>query len=114
MKRGHALLISLIVGAAAVFGTFAAAHSVRLGRASATPTISSAQIAAHNHALDRTEAKLRRMLAEPPAAKRAAQGRQRVVYVRPAPHVVTLHHGGHAGDDGEREAEGQEGGGFDD
>ena len=115
MKRGHALLISLIVGAAAVFGTFAATHSARLGRASATPTISSAQIAKHNRALDRTEAKLRRMLAEHPAAKPAAAAqRQRVVYVRPAPHVVTLHRGSHEAEGDEHEAEGHEGGGFDD
>jgi hypothetical protein len=115
MKRGHALLISLIIGAAAIFGTFAATHSVRLGRSSATPTISRAQIAAHNRALDRTETKLRRMLAEHPAAKPAAGARQqRVIYVRPAPHVVTLHHGSHEAEGGEREAEGDEGGGLDD
>jgi hypothetical protein len=115
MKRGHAFLISLIIGAAAIFGTFAATHSVRLGRSSAQPEISSAQIAAHNRALDRTEAKLRRMLARHPAAKPAAAARQqRVIYVRPAPHVITLHHGGHEAESGERESEGHEGGGFDD
>lgn len=115
MKRGHALLISLIIGAAAIFGTFAATRSVRLGRSSAQPAISSAQIAAHNRALDRTEVRLRHMLARHPAAKPAAATRQqRVIYVRPAPHVVTLHHGGHEAEGGEREAEGHEGGGFDD
>lgn len=115
MKRGHALLISLIVAAAAIFGTVAATDSVRLGRSSAGPTLSSAQIAAHNRALDRTEAKLRRMLTGHPAATPDARaGRQRVIYVRPAPHVVTLHHGSHEGDDGEREAEGREGGELDD
>jgi hypothetical protein len=115
MQRGHALLISLIIGAAAIFGTFAATHSVRLGRSSAKPAISSAQIAAHNRALDQTEAKLRRMLAEHPASKPgAAQRRQRVIYIRPAPHLVTLHRGGHEIEDGEREAEDHEGGGFDD
>jgi hypothetical protein len=115
MKRGHALLISLIIGAAAIFGTFAATHSIRLGRSSAQPTISSAQIAAHKRALDRTEARLRRMLSQHPAAKPAAAAhQQRVIYVRPAPHVVTLHHGGHEAESGEREAEGHEGGGFDD
>lgn len=117
MKRAHALLISLIVAAAAIFGTFAATHSARLGRSSArAATISSAQISAHNRALDRTEAKLRRMLAEHPPSKPAAAGarQQRVVYVRPAPHVVTLHHGGHEAESGERETEGHAGGGFDD
>jgi hypothetical protein len=116
MKRGHALLISLLVGAAVIFGTFAASHSVRLGQSSVKPSISSAQIAAHNRALDRTEAKLRRMLAEHPAAKPAAAAarQQRVIYRRPAPHVVTLHHGAHEGESGEHEAEGHDGGGFDD
>jgi hypothetical protein len=115
MKRRHAFLISLIIGAAAIFGTFAATHCVRLGRASAQPGISGAQIAAHNRALDRTEARLRRMLSGQPAAEHAAAARrQRVIYVRPAPHVVTLHHGGHEDESGEREAEGREGDEFDD
>jgi len=117
MKRGHALVISLIVGAAAIFGTFAATDSVRLGRSSAKPAISSAQIAAHNRALDRAEAKLRQMLAQHPAATpaTAARPQQRVIYVRPAPHVVTLHRsGGHEAEGSEREAESGNGGGFDD
>ena len=115
MRRRHALLISLIVGAAAIFGTFAATHSAALGRSSARSTMSDAQVAAHNRALDRTEAKLRQMLARHPAAKpAAAAGRQRVIYVRPAPHIVTLHRSGHEDESGEHEAEGGDGGGFDD
>jgi hypothetical protein len=112
MKRGHALLIALAVGVAAIFGTFAATHSVRLGRSATAPTISAAQIDARNRALDRTEAKLRRMLTEQPTHGSAR--RQRVVYVRPAPHIVTLHHGGGEAEGGEHEVEGHDGGGFDD
>jgi hypothetical protein len=113
MRRGHALLISLIIGAAAIFGVFAATHSIGLGRSSARPAISSAEIVAHNRALDRTEAKLKRMLARNPAARPGAAGtaRHRMIYVRPAPHIVTLHHGGHE-TDGERESD--DGGAFDD
>jgi hypothetical protein len=115
VKRGNALLISLILGAAAIFGTFAATHSVRLGRSAAQPAISSTQITAHNRALDRTEARLRRMLSQHPAARPAAAAhQQRVIYVRPAPHIVTLHHGGHEAESDEHEAEGHESGGFDD
>jgi hypothetical protein len=113
MKRGHALLISLIIGAAAIFGVFAATHSIGLGRSSARPTISTAAIAAHNRALDRTEANLKRVLARNQVARPTPAGTapQRVIYVRPAPHIVTLHHGGHESDG---EHEGDDGGGFDD
>jgi hypothetical protein len=114
MKRAHALLIAFAIGVAAIFGTFAASHSVRLGRSSTAPAMSSAQIAAHNRALDRAEVKLRRMLTEHPAATQGAAGRQRVIYVRPAPHIVTLHHGHGEAEGGEREAEGHDGSGFDD
>jgi hypothetical protein len=107
MKRRHALLISLIAAAAAVFGTFAATHSVRLARSSPRPAISSEQIAARSRSLDRTEAALHRILAGKPVAGRSS--RQRVVFVRPAPHVVTLHRSG------EHEAEsGEQPEGFDD
>jgi hypothetical protein len=114
MKRGHALLISLVIGVAAIFGTFAATHSVRLGRSSTAPAIFSAQITARNRALDRTEANLRRMLADHPGTTHGAAAPQRVIYVRPAPHIVTVHQKGGDAEDGEHEAEGHEGGGFDD
>lgn len=113
MKRGHALLVSLLIGAAAIFGIVAASHTLALGRASRRPTISSAQIAAHDRALNQTEAKLRRMLAQrQPAAAASATtpAPHRVIYVRPAPHIVTVHRPG----GGEHEAEAGEGGGFDD
>jgi hypothetical protein len=106
MKRRHALLVSLVIGAAAIFGTYAATKSVRLGR-TAQPVISRAQIAARSSALDRTEAALHRILAQRPADAAAARrsGPRRVIYVRPAPHVVTLHHHG-SDDESERESEG--------
>jgi hypothetical protein len=104
-----------MIGVAAIFGTFAATHTVKLGRSAQQPAVPSAQIAARNRALDRTEASLRRMLAQNPAAASGAAPvtPQRVVYVRPAPHIVTIHRNG-----GEYEAEsardGHDGGGFDD
>ncbi|HEY7693026.1 MAG TPA: hypothetical protein VH816_11855 [Gaiellaceae bacterium] len=110
MKRGHAVLVSLIVAAAAIVGIAAASHTVGLGRAARPAALSSAQIAARSRALDRTEAALRRMLRRSSTAPaRATPVRpERVIYVRPAPHVVTLHpHGDEheAGDEGRDEGE---------
>jgi hypothetical protein len=112
MRRGTALLISLVIGVAAIFGTFAATRSVQLGHSSTA--ISGAQIAARNRALDQAQAKLGRMLAGQRAATHRAAGRHRVVYVRPAPHIVTLHHRGGEAEIGEHDAEAHAGGGFDD
>ena len=117
MKRGHALLLSLMIGAAAIFGIFAATHTVKLGRSAHQPAVASAQIAARNRALDRTEASLRRMLEQKPAAAAGAVpvAPQRVVYVRPAPHIVTIHrHSGEYEAKGDHGGDGHEGGGFDD
>ena len=115
MRRRHALLISTIVGAAAIFGLYAATDSVRLGRSSGAPTISAAEIAAQNRALDRTEANLRRLLTGHPATGPASTGGEhRVIYVRPAPQAVTLGHGEHEGGDDEHQAESPEDGRSDD
>ena len=117
MKSGHALLISLAVAVAAIFGAVAARHTIALAhpRPSQASTMSSAQIAAANHALDRTQARLRRLLNGGPAAAAAAPAApvpQRTVYVRPAPHVVTVHRSGGGEHEGQGEHEG--GGEFDD
>jgi hypothetical protein len=84
-------------------------------------------IASRTAVLDRTEAALRKALAQKPPklpslpatlparTAPAQQPAQRVTYVRPAPRVVTIHrHGGEHED--ERVADGaeREGGGFDD
>jgi hypothetical protein len=109
MKRAHAVLVSLIVAAAAIVGIAAASHTVGLGRAARPAAPSSARIAARSRALDRTEAALRRMLRVGSTAPTGSPppGRQRVIYVRPAPHVVTLHrHGGdHEAGEGRDEGE---------
>jgi hypothetical protein len=113
MKRRHAIVIALLIGAAALAGLVAATRTAGLGRSAQQPAISTASIAARNRALDRTEANLRRILAQRPAANRAvpAAPAQKVVYVRPAPKVVTIHRA----NGGEREADGAEPeGGFDD
>ncbi len=138
MNRKHAVTISLAAGLAALAGTVAATKTVQLGHsAGAKPTTASALIAARTKALDRTEIALHKALGRKPpklpslpastpvataglastlvSASAVQQGPQRVVYVRPAPHVVTVHRSG----GGEYEAEGDshEGGGeggFDD
>jgi hypothetical protein len=141
MSRKHALTISLAVGAAAVAGTVAATKSVHLGHASTAPAkSSSALIARRTKALDRAEIALRKALKQQPpklpplpamlpapapapaagspiaATAPAQQPAQRVVYVRPAPHIVTVHRAGGGEHESEHEAEGSshDGGGFDD
>jgi hypothetical protein len=119
MKRSHAFLIALAIGVAAVFGLMAATRTTHLGsNPTKATTISSAQIAARNRALDRMEITLRKQLTQkppalPPMPATAPQQpqQQRVLYVRPAPIVHIVHRHG-----GEHEAEGadHEGGGFDD
>ena len=114
MKRRHALLIALLIGAAALAGIVAATRTAHLGRSSPQPKLSPAQIGVRNRALNRTEANLRRILAQKPAAHPTAPpaAAQKVVYVRPAPRIVTIHRA-HSG---EYEAEGRDrgGGDFDD
>jgi hypothetical protein len=114
MKRAHALLISLMIGAAALFGIVAATHTARLGHSAQQPKVSSAQIVARNRVLDQNEAKLRRILAQKQPAVSSARPApaQKVVYVRPAPHVVTIHHPG--GGEHEAEGDGRDSEGFDD
>ena len=134
MNRNHALLISLAVGIAAVAGTIAATKTIHLGgaaKAKASPATSSL-VAQRSRALDRTEAALRKALAQKPpklpplpaatptpaagAPVAPAAGGQ-VVYRRPAPIIRTIHRPG-GGHESEHEAEGGShdggGGGFDD
>jgi hypothetical protein len=110
MKRRNAFVIALLIGVVALVGLVAATRSARLGHAAGRPAVSSASIDARMRALDRADASLRRALAQKPAVGRAAPP-QKVIYVRPAPHVATIHRHG-----GEHETEGSdhEGGGFDD
>jgi hypothetical protein len=135
MKRGHALLISLVVGTAAIFGTLAATKTVRLGRpAAAQPAAASTVIAKRTQQLDRAEIALRKALRQKPPklpplpatmparpsgggspAASAAPTQQRVVYVRPAPIIRHLHRaGGEREGEGDHEASAHAGGGFDD
>jgi hypothetical protein len=133
VNKKHALLISLVVGAAAIAGTVAATKTVTLGRhAAARATTPASLIAQRKHALDRTEVALKKTLKQrppklPPLPKRApvAAGAatgyapapaQRVVYVRPAPIVRHVHRPGgeHEGGDGGDGGSQSGGGGFDD
>lgn len=117
MNKGHALLIALVVGIAAIAGTIAATKTAHLGQsATAHPKTPSALIAQRTKALNKTEVALRKalkqkppklpalpkaapaaaapatsMVAAPIPAVAAAPAPQRVVYVRPKPIVVTVH-----------------------
>ena len=110
----HALLISIAVGIAAIAGTIAATKTVHLGRSAATqPASASVTVAKRTKQLDRAEIALRKALKQQPpklpplpaavpagsapiATAAAAPQAQRVVFVRPAPIIHTIHRaGGH-------------------
>jgi hypothetical protein len=111
MKRRHAFVMAVLIGAAALAGLIAATRTAGLGRDTRSTGVTPASITARMHALDRTEAALRRALLLKPAATHATRG-GKVVYVRPAPHVVTVHRAGSDEHDGERPE--REGGELDD
>lgn len=128
MKRTHASVIALLLGAAGVSGTIAATRTAHLGASSTAPKLSQTQIVQRKRQLDRLEASLKRSLAQrppalpavpavpaasAPAASTPAPGAvvastaplpaaapQQVVYRRPAPIVIVKHRAG-----GEAEAE---------
>ena len=79
-------------GLAVVLGSFAA---LRTTHAAAPPTVSSAEIARQNHALDHAEATLRAELRRKPSTTAAQPGA--VIYRRPPAIVHVIHrHGGEA------------------
>lgn len=112
MKRIHALLIALMIGVAALAGTYAATRTAHLGAAAQQQN--AAVIKQRERRLAAGEAALRKALARSPAPApaagrpAAATGAQRVVYVRPAPIVIHKRRAG-----GELETEGRDGGGDD-
>ncbi|HVN61781.1 MAG TPA: hypothetical protein VMT59_10975 [Gaiellaceae bacterium] len=109
MTRFNALLIALMIGFAALAGTFAVTRTTHLGAAAQKQN--AAVIAQKQRQLAAGEAALRKALAASPApakAAAAAPAAQRVVYVRPAPIVIHKHRAG----GGELEA--RDGGGRDD
>ena len=117
MPRRHALVLSLLIGLAAVFGVIAASRTVSLGNASRSSADTA--IVQRTRALDRYEASLQKALAKrvpalpPVAVARAASAAPvRVVYHRPPPIVITKHRPG-----GEHESavdSNSRGGGMDD
>jgi hypothetical protein len=129
----HALTISLAVAIAAISGTIAATKTIHLGRSAATkPAAASSVIAHRTKRLDRAEIALQKALKQKPPklpplpatvpassapiAGAAPPHQPRVVYVRPAPIIHTIHRAG--GHENEHESEGGRdgggGGGFDD
>jgi hypothetical protein len=117
MPRKHALLISLLLGLAAVVGLVAGLRTVgSAAPAARAGSVSTAAIVRRQHTLDRLEASLKRSLAQrppklpplpsaaPPVAASAPARPPQVVYVRPKPIVVHVHRSGEH-EDGEVEAE---------
>jgi hypothetical protein len=69
MKRSHALVLALLLGAAAMVATYAVLRTTSLATgANAAPAVSSADIAARSARLDKAQKALRRALARKPPA----------------------------------------------
>jgi hypothetical protein len=67
MKRSHALVLALLLGAAAVAATFSVLTTTSLG-IGAKAAVPAAEIAARNAKLDKAEAAVRRALEKKPPA----------------------------------------------
>ena len=108
MKKIHVTAIALLIGLAAIFGTFAATRTASLGTASRNA--GNAAYAARVKQLDAFSAKLRQELTAKPAQLQAPARTAvtpRIVYRRP-PAVVVVKHT-HHGDDGFERADGGSG-----
>ena len=111
----HALLISLVIGARPLCsGSPPPFARPRSPDPAPQATISPAEITRQNRSLSLQEAKLKRILARKPttAGAAAAAPAQRMIYVRPKPHIVTVHRA--HGEEREAESRDREGGGLDD
>lgn len=95
MNRRHATIIALLLGLAALLGTFAAIRTMHLG--AVARAAGDARIATQERRLTAAERSLRKSLGRPSAARATAKA-PKTVYVRPAPIVVPLRG---RGDDGE-------------
>lgn len=93
MRRIHALIIAAAFGLAVVLGSFAA---MRTTHAASAPTVSAAQVAKQNRALDRAESSLRAELRRKPATAASPT----IVYHRPPPVVHVVHRQGGEREDG--------------
>lgn len=85
MKKHHALVLSLLLGAASVAGVVALTRTVALGQAS--PTTPTSQLQQREASLDRARRDIARLDANvppalPPATAPATAGAPRVVVVR--------------------------------
>ena len=131
MNGKHALMISVAVGIAAIAGTIAATKTINLGRSATTPPAAASSVIAHRtKQLNRAEIALRKALRQKPPKlpslpTRVPTGRapspgvapvpqQRVVYVRPASIIHTVHRAGSHEGEHEPGDGGGDGGGFDD
>jgi hypothetical protein len=106
MNRIHIAVVALLLGVAAMLGTFAATRT-----SSASHSANDAAVAARSQQLNALEARLRRQLATAPVSTPAPAPAPRVVYHRPPPIVVTRHaSGGEDEHESEHESEHEEGG----
>jgi hypothetical protein len=112
----HRIAIAAILGLAVIAGLVGLTRTLDLGAASQTSRqVSPSAFVARSHKLDRAESALRHALKRRPPALPAMPAPtdptpvaspapvhpavQQVTYVRPPPHVVTVHRAGGAGDD---------------
>lgn len=118
----HRSAVAAILGLAVIVGLLGLSRTLDVGATTAkSHPADTAALARRSHALDRVQASLRKALAQRPPALPAvptypapaaapAAGRpavQQVTYVRPPPHVVTVHRAGgeHEGHEGGSEPE---------
>jgi hypothetical protein len=121
----HRIAIAAILGLAVVAGLVGLTRTLDLGAASQTAQAAGpAAFAARSHKLDRAQSALRRALKRRPPALPAMPAPtdptpvaspapvqpavQQVTYVRPPPHIVTVHRAG--GGEGDDHGEGGSGG----
>jgi hypothetical protein len=71
MNRKHALVIAVLLGVAAVAGTFAALETTALGVAAQESSVSTSQIAARKAKLDKAQKQLQRAAKRKPPAQQA-------------------------------------------
>ena len=106
MSKAHAVLISLLLAAAVVFGAFAAVRTTSLGAEQSSA--SGENIAARQLRLDNVEAQLRHALAQRPPALPATSSAStritpRVTYVRSPSAVSSVAYDEHGDAYGEDE-----------
>jgi hypothetical protein len=99
VKKIHFAVVAVLLGLAAILGTFAMTRTAQIGAASTSAQ--DAAVAERTKQLNAFEASLKRRLAasSKPAAVKPPAAAPRIVYHRPPP-VVVVRHGSHSEDEG--------------